>query len=86
MRREADAAFARNDFRTGLQILGQITVVAPEDASNWLRIGKAVLSIRPGNESERTVLLERSATASYIAYQRTKDRAEEAESLLVIGA
>ena len=30
LRREADAAFQRNDFRTGLQILGQIVTVAPE--------------------------------------------------------
>ena len=29
LRREADAAFGRNDFRAGLQILGQIVAVAP---------------------------------------------------------
>src|SRR5262245_57179505 len=84
LKREADAAFARNDFRTGLQLLGQIAVVAPDDSANWLRLAKAVLQIRPGNERERTTLLERAATAAYIAYQRSKDRTEEAESLLVI--
>ncbi|MEA2936553.1 MAG: alpha-2-macroglobulin, partial [Alphaproteobacteria bacterium] len=84
LRREADAAFQRNDFRTGLQLLGQIAVVAPEDASNWLRLAKSVLQIRPGNERERTTLLERSATAAYIAYQRTSVSADEAESLLII--
>ena len=30
LRREADAAFQRNDFRAGMQILGQIVAVAPE--------------------------------------------------------
>ncbi len=84
LRREADAAFARNDFRTGLQLLGQIAVVAPEDGANWLRLAKAVLQIRPGNDRERTTLLERAATAAYIAYQRTRVPAEEADSLLVI--
>src|ERR1043166_5273544 len=84
LKREADAAFARNDYRTGLQLLGQITVVAPEDASNWLRLAKAVLQLRPGNDRERTLLLEKSATAAYIAYLRTKDSGEEAESLIVI--
>src|SRR4051812_39931158 len=84
LRREADAAFARNDFRTGLQILGQIAVVAPDDSANWLRLAKAVLQIRPGNERERTTLLERAATAAYIAYLRTKDQNEEADALLVI--
>src|SRR5215471_7265624 len=84
LKREADAAFARNDFRTGLQLLGQIAAVAPEDSGNWLRLAKAVLQIRPGNDRERTVLLERAATAAYIAYLRSKDQNEEAEALLVI--
>jgi alpha-2-macroglobulin len=84
LRRDADAAFQRNDFRNGLQILGQITVVAPEDGANWLRIAQTVLQIRPGNVRERTQLLERAATAAYIAYQRTKSPAEEAASLLIV--
>jgi uncharacterized protein YfaS (alpha-2-macroglobulin family) len=84
LRREADAAFQRNDFRSGLQLLGQITVVTPDDSTNWLRLAKSVLQIRPSNDRERTTLLERSATAAYIAYQRTKNEAEEAESLLIV--
>jgi len=84
LRRDADAAFGRNDFRTGLQILGQIVVAAPNDSANWLRLAKAVLQIRPSNDQERSALLDRAATAAYIAYQRTGNSAEEAESLLVI--
>ena len=84
LRRDADAAFQRNDFRSGLQILGRITVVAPEDSANWLRIAQTVLQIRPGNVRERTSLLERAATAAYIAYQRTKSPAEEAAALLIV--
>jgi uncharacterized protein YfaS (alpha-2-macroglobulin family) len=84
LRREADAAFQRNDFRTGMQILGQIVVVAPDDAANWLRLAKAVLQIRPGTDVERDVLLQRAATAAYIAYQRSSEPPEEAESLVVI--
>jgi alpha-2-macroglobulin len=84
LRREADAAFGRNDFRTGLQLLGQIATVAPEDGGNWLRLAKAVLQIRPGNDRERVTLLERAATAAYIGYLRTRVPAEEAEALLVI--
>ena len=71
LRREADAAFQRNDFRSGMQILGQIVAVAPDDSANWLRLAKAVLQIRPSNDRERTLLLERAATAAYIAYQRS---------------
>jgi uncharacterized protein YfaS (alpha-2-macroglobulin family) len=84
LRREADAALQRNDFRSGLVLLGQITVVAPEDGANWLRLARTVLQIRPSNDRERTTLLERSATAAYIAYQRTRNEAEEAESLLIV--
>jgi uncharacterized protein YfaS (alpha-2-macroglobulin family) len=84
LRRDADAAFGRNDFRTGLQILGQIVVVAPNDSANWLRLAKSVLQIRPSNDPERLGLLDRAATAAYIAYQRTSNAAEEAESLLVM--
>src|SRR3954465_10640483 len=84
LRREADTAFQRNDFRAGLQLLGQLAVVAPDDGANWLRLAKSVLQIRPSNERERTTLLERAATTAYIAYQRTKAPAEEADSLLII--
>ena len=86
LRREADAAFQRNDFRTGMQILGQIVTVAPDDSANWLRLARTVLQIRPGNDRERTPLLERAATAAYIAYQRTEIAGEEADSLDRVGA
>jgi uncharacterized protein YfaS (alpha-2-macroglobulin family) len=84
LRREADAAFGRNDFRAGMELLGQIVVVAPQDGANWLRLARAVLQIRPGNDKERTVLLERAASAAYLAYQRTQNATEEADSLLVM--
>jgi alpha-2-macroglobulin len=84
LRREADAAFQRNDFRSGMQILGQIVAVAPDDSANWLRLAKTVLQIRPSNDREKTLLLERAATAAYIAFQRSGNATEEAESLVVI--
>lgn len=84
LRREADAAFARKDFRTGVHVLGQLIAVAPQDGATWLRLAKAVLQIRPSNDRERTLLLERAATAAYIAYQRSTSSAEEAESLVVV--
>jgi hypothetical protein len=84
LRREADAAFQRNDVRTALQILGQIVVVAPEDASNWLRLAKTVLRVRPTDDKHRSALLDRAATAAYIAYQRTSNTGEEADSLVIV--
>ena len=43
LRTDADTAFKRNDFRTGLQILGQIAATAPDDGANWLRLARTIL-------------------------------------------
>ena len=85
LKTDADSAFRRNDFRTGLQILGQIAATAPDDSSNWLRLARTIFQIRPANFGEQTFLLERASTAAYIAYQRATTPQEEAEALAVLG-
>jgi len=84
LRREADAAFQRNDVHSGMRILGQIVAVAPDDSANWLRLARTVLQTWPSNYREKNLLLERAATAAYIAYQRSGHSTEQAESLVVI--
>src|SRR3954471_12035940 len=78
LRTDADAAFKRSDFRSGLQILGQIAAIAPEDSGNWLRLARAIFQIRAATSSEQTFLLERASTAAYIAYQRGGNAGDEA--------
>jgi uncharacterized protein YfaS (alpha-2-macroglobulin family) len=85
LKTDADAAFNRRDFRTGLQILGQIAATTPDDAGNWLRLARTIFQMRPANSSEQTFLLERASTAAYIAYQRAGNAGEEAEALAVLG-
>ena len=85
LRTDADTAFKRNDFRTGLQILGQIAATAPDDGGNWLRLARTIFQIKPSNSSEQTFLLERASTAAYIAYQRAGNPQGEAEALAVLG-
>ena len=85
LRTDADAAFRRQDFRTGLQILGQIAAATPEDSGNWLRLARAIFQISPKNSSEGTFLQERASTAAYIAYQRAGNVGEEADALAVLG-
>src|SRR3979490_2354028 len=46
LRNDADAAFKRGDYRVGLQIIGQLAAVAPEDSANWLRLAKTIFQIR----------------------------------------
>ncbi len=60
LRREMEEAFKKNDFRLGLQLLGQIVTVAPEDGASWLRLARSVSQIRPANDRERTLLQERA--------------------------
>ncbi len=85
IRKDADAAFAKNDFRTGMTLLGQIVAAQPNDATTWLRMARTVMQIRPVNDQERATLLERASTAAYIAYERTTNRNEEADSLAFLG-
>jgi alpha-2-macroglobulin len=85
LRRDADAAFQKNDFRTGMTVLGQLVTVAPTDASNWLRLARTVLQIRPRDDREKALLLDRASTAAYIAYQRATARDLEADSLALLG-
>ncbi|MEP7029972.1 MAG: MG2 domain-containing protein, partial [Pseudolabrys sp.] len=85
LRREADAAFQKNDFRTGMTVLGQLVAVAPDDASSWLRLSRTVMQIRPRDEREKALLQDRATTSAYIAYARATDRAIEADSLSVLG-
>jgi uncharacterized protein YfaS (alpha-2-macroglobulin family) len=85
LRRDADAAFSRNDFRNGMALLGQIVAAAPNDGATWLRLARTIMQIRPSGDDERKLLLERASSAAYIAYQRTTIRAEEADSLAFLG-
>jgi len=85
LRTDADAAFKRNDFRTGLQILGQIAATTPEDSGNWLKLARTIFLIKPSNTSEQIFFLERASTAAYIAYQRASNPEGEADALAVLG-
>lgn len=85
LRSEADAAFQKNDLRTGMTVLGQLVTVAPTDAASWLRLARTVLQIRPRDNNERALLLDRASTAAYIAYSRAGERNLESDALAVLG-
>ena len=85
LKRDADAAFQKNDFRSGMLVLGQLVTVAPDDASSWLRLARTILQIKPRDDREKALLLDRASTAAYIAYVRAGDRNLEADSLSVLG-
>jgi uncharacterized protein YfaS (alpha-2-macroglobulin family) len=82
---QADAAFQKRDFRTGMMVLGQMVTAAPNDAATWLRLARTVRQIGPRDDREKALLLDRASTAAYIAYQRAADRGVEADSLQLLG-
>jgi uncharacterized protein YfaS (alpha-2-macroglobulin family) len=84
LRRDADAALDKRDYKAGLTALSQIAAVQPKDSANWLRIARTILQIVPKDGSERTNLLERASTAAYLAYQNAGNGNEEAESLALL--
>jgi alpha-2-macroglobulin len=85
LRRNADAAFAKNDFRGGMAVLSQMAAAAPNDAATWLRLARTVMEIRPANDEERAMLLGRAAAAAYLGYQRATNRDDEADGLTLLG-
>jgi alpha-2-macroglobulin len=85
LRRDVETAAARGEFRSVVQLLGQIVTVAPNEAANWLRLSRASMQVPSADERERTVLLERASIAAYIAYQRAGNRGEEADALVLLG-
>ena len=50
-----------------------------------VRLSRAVLQIKPRDDREKALLLDRASTAAYVAYQRARDRNVEADSLSVLG-
>jgi len=85
LRKDADAAFQKRDYRTGMLVLSQMVTAAPQDAPSWLRLAGTVRQIFPRDDREKALLLDRATTAAYIAYQRATDRNVEADSLALLG-
>jgi hypothetical protein len=85
IRRELEAAIQKNDFRNSMVLLGQLVAAAPNDSAAWLRLARTIQQIRPTDDRERTLLLDRAGTAAYKAYTLSNSRAEEAEALLIVG-
>ena len=85
LRREADTAFQKNDVRNGMVLLGQIIAQTPDESATWLRLARAIQQVRVVIDRDRLALIERAGTAAYIAYQRSKNRGEESDALVIVG-
>ena len=69
-----------------MTLLGQIVAAAPNDSRHLAAPCAHDHANPPGRrQREARSLLERASTAAYVAYQRTTDRNEEADSLALLG-
>ena len=60
LRREADAAFQKNDVRNGMVLLGQIIAQAPDESASWLRL---VARHPAGSRGPSTAIARRCSSA-----------------------
>ena len=73
LQREADAAFQSKRFPH--RHAGARARWSPRrrtTPASWLRLARTIRQIRPRDERERALLLDRASTAAYIAYQRAQ--------------
>jgi len=86
LRREADTALQRHDYRLAVSLLGQAVTTEPNDAASWIKLANASRASWAANDQERIALAERAAAAAYIGYQRATARNVEADALVALSA
>ncbi len=74
------------DVRGAARQLSQAAALEPQDWESWLGLARALLAIKPSeNTSERFELPTQATAAAYTAYQRAPNDAARALALVVLG-
>lgn len=81
VRRDADAAAARNDFRAAARFWETIALRSAPDTAPWVRYSQALAGVRSDDWRELQRLREDTVGAAYLAYRRSQNRNEEAFAL-----
>lgn len=81
VRRDADAAATRGDFRAAARLWEAIALRSGTDSAPWVRYSQALAGIRTNDWRERQQLQEDTMAAAFMAYRRAQNRAEEAFAL-----
>lgn len=82
--REGNAALDRENARAALPLANQAVIAAPRDPNAWQLLAEAAKALTPRDWRERYEMQERATAAAYIAYQRSRTKPEEAESLALL--
>jgi uncharacterized protein YfaS (alpha-2-macroglobulin family) len=81
VRRDADAATTRGDFRAASRMWEIIALRSGTDSAPWVRYSQALAGIRSDNWRERQQLQEDTMGAAFMAYRRAQNRNDEAFAL-----
>ncbi len=81
IRRDADAAATRGDFRAAARAWEIIALRSAPDTAPWIRYSQALAGIRTNEWRERQQLQDDMMGAAFMAYRRSQNRNEEAFAL-----
>ncbi|WP_168201563.1 alpha-2-macroglobulin family protein [Phreatobacter aquaticus] len=81
IRRDADAASTRGDFRAAARFWEAIALRSQPDTAPWVRLSQMLAAIRSEQWQERQQLRDDSMGAAFYAYRRSQNRNEEAFAL-----
>jgi uncharacterized protein YfaS (alpha-2-macroglobulin family) len=84
LKKDADASLKEGNLEAAAELYTQIVSVAPNDVQAWRRLADLWLTIPTTEEDDGSTRYERATSASYIAYQRAKTAAEEADALVML--
>ena len=81
----AGEAILAKDPRAALQQANQAVLVAPSNPAAWRLMAKAARAVVPKDWRERYDMQERAVAAGYLAYQRSRSKEDEGNSLGLLG-
>ncbi|MGH6821537.1 MAG: hypothetical protein ACREDU_11850, partial [Methylocella sp.] len=81
LRKDAQQAIARKDFKAALNLASAIVAANPKDAGAWLSYSRAALAAAGDDDN----LQETGTAAAYIAYERASAKPEQAVALAWLG-
>ncbi len=86
LRKDAQQAAARGNFKESLGFLAAIIAANPKDAAAWLAYSRAAIAAsedsRAAASGDSYALQQNGATAAYLAYERASARPEQAAAAL----
>jgi len=85
LRKQFTEAALRNDLPRQITLLEALAAATPDDSSLWLTLGRAELAAAARKELDEGKQRDLAQAAAWLAYQKAKPGADEANALALIG-